>query len=246
MPIGHIFILMLENQNASVTFGAQTPVPYLAQTLPAQGAMLPNYYGIGHASLDNYIALISGQAPNVKTQLDCPLFAEFVPVQQGLDAHGQALGQGFVYPNMVKSLPDQLEAKGLTWKGYMEDMGKDPARERATCGHPAVGTEDHTLIAWQIKQGILSPDEARTSPHKNVITRAVGNRDYVQVDTSIVRVEPGDRYLLCSDGLHGYLHQEEIADLVDIGGDNAVRAFIDLANLRGGRDNITAVLLEVD
>ena len=107
-------------------------------------------------------------------------------------------------------------------------------------------TEDHTLIAWQIKQGILSPDEARMSPHKNVITRAVGNRDYVQVDTSIIRVEPGDRYLLCSDGLHGYLHQEEIADLVDIGGDNAVRAFIDLANLRGGRDNITAVLLEVE
>ena len=80
----------------------------------------------------------------------------------------------------------------------------------------------------------------------NLSNRAVGNRDYVQVDTSIIRVEPGDRYLLCSHGLHGYLHQEEIADLVDIGGDNAVRAFIDLANLRGGRDNITAVLLEVE
>jgi protein phosphatase len=107
-------------------------------------------------------------------------------------------------------------------------------------------TEDHTLIAWQVKQGILSPDEARFSPHKNVITRAVGNRDYVQVDTSIVKIEPGDRYLLCSDGLHGYLHTEEIPDLVDIGGENAVRAFIDMANLRGGRDNITAVLVEID
>ncbi|MEZ4298760.1 MAG: protein phosphatase 2C domain-containing protein [Polyangiaceae bacterium] len=107
-------------------------------------------------------------------------------------------------------------------------------------------TEDHTLIAWQIKQGILSPDEARRSPHKNVITRAVGNRDYVQVDTSLVRVEPGDRYLLCSDGLHGYLQTDEIPDLVDIGGENAVQAFIDLANLRGGRDNITAVLVEID
>jgi len=107
-------------------------------------------------------------------------------------------------------------------------------------------TEDHTLIAWQIKQGILSADEARFSPHKNVITRAVGNRDYVQVDTSLVRVEPGDRYLLCSDGLHGYLQDEEIVDLVDIGGENAVRAFVDLANLRGGRDNITAVLVEID
>ena len=66
-------------------------------------------------------------------------------------------------------------------------------------------TEDHTLIAWQIKQGLISADEARTSPHRNVITRAVGNRDYVEVDTSVVAVEAGDRYLLCSDGLYGYL-----------------------------------------
>ena len=50
----------------------------------------------------------------------------------------------------------------------------------------------------------LAPDEAKTSPHRNVITRAVGNRDYVEVDTAVISVEPGDRYLLCSDGLHGY------------------------------------------
>src|SRR5262245_19739049 len=56
-------------------------------------------------------------------------------------------------------------------------------------------TEDHTLIAWQIKQGLISPDEARMSPHRNVITRAVGNRDYVEVDTSVYSVEEGDRYL---------------------------------------------------
>ena len=72
-PIRHVFVLMLENQNAAVTFSGRPPSPYLAQTLPARGALLPNYYGIGHASLDNYIALISGQAPNEKTQLDCPL-----------------------------------------------------------------------------------------------------------------------------------------------------------------------------
>jgi protein phosphatase len=107
-------------------------------------------------------------------------------------------------------------------------------------------TEDHTLIAWQIKNGLISPDEARLSPHRNVITRAVGNRDYVEVDTSIVSVEAGDRYLLCSDGLHGYLRsEEEIAGIAARGGDIAVDMFIDLANRRGGRDNITAVLVEV-
>ena len=105
-------------------------------------------------------------------------------------------------------------------------------------------TEDHTLIAWQIKQGLISEEEARTSRHRNVITRAVGNRDYVQVDTSAVEVELGDVFLLCSDGLHTYLAPEEVPDLALSGGLLAVRAFIDLANIRGGRDNITAIVVE--
>src|SRR6185312_12176491 len=146
-PIRHVFVLLLENQNAGDTFGSRPLAPYLAKTLVAQGAFLPNYYGIGHASLDNYVALVSGQAPNERTQLDCPLFADFVQRQPGLDAHGQVLGLGCVYPDIVKTLPDQLEAAGLTWKGYMEDMGNDPKRERATCGHPRIGTRDYTLIA---------------------------------------------------------------------------------------------------
>jgi protein phosphatase len=107
-------------------------------------------------------------------------------------------------------------------------------------------TEDHTLIAWQIKQGIISADEAKSSPHRNVITRAVGNREYVEVDTHIVPTQPGDRYLLCSDGLHGYFDDpREIAEIAALGGDFAVQRFIDLANERGGRDNITAILVEV-
>jgi serine/threonine protein phosphatase PrpC len=107
-------------------------------------------------------------------------------------------------------------------------------------------TEDHTLIAWQIKQGIISSDEAKVSPHRNVITRAVGNREYVEVDTLVVPTQPGDRYLLCSDGLHGYFEDpDEIALIAELGGDAAVTRFIDLANERGGRDNITAVLVEV-
>lgn len=107
-------------------------------------------------------------------------------------------------------------------------------------------TEDHTLIAWQLREGIITEEEALRSPHKNVITRAVGNRDYVQVDTSVVQLSPGDRYLLCSDGLHGYLAGPEIPEIVALGGDYAVDTFIDLANSRGGKDNITAVLVEID
>lgn len=106
-------------------------------------------------------------------------------------------------------------------------------------------TEDHTLIAWQLKQGLITEQEAKHSKHKNVITRAVGNRDYVQVDTNVLDLELGDQYLLCSDGLHGYLREHEIPEIAASGGQVSVQRFIDLANHRGGRDNITAVLVEV-
>jgi serine/threonine protein phosphatase PrpC len=106
-------------------------------------------------------------------------------------------------------------------------------------------TEDHTLIAWQVKQGLISPEEAKTSPHRNVITRAVGNREYVEVDTTVVSMAPGDRFLLCSDGLHGYVELDEIAAVAALGSEQAVERFIEIANGRGGRDNITAILVEV-
>ena len=107
-------------------------------------------------------------------------------------------------------------------------------------------TEDHTLIAWQLKQGLITPQEALRSPHKNVITRAVGNREYVQVDTRCVPLAPGGRFLLCSDGLHGYLKDEDIPTIVELGGAATVERFIKLANERGGKDNITAILVEID
>jgi protein phosphatase len=107
-------------------------------------------------------------------------------------------------------------------------------------------TEDHTLIAWQLKQGLITPQEAKKSPHRNVITRAVGNRDYVQVDTGLVKLARGDRFLLCSDGLHGYLRETDIAPIVALAGEESVKKFIGLANERGGKDNITAILVEID
>jgi hypothetical protein len=143
-PIRHVFVLLLENQSESTTFGQSSAAPYLARALPALGARLPQYYGIGHASLGNYVALISGQAPNHETQLDCAIFSEFRPAAASLDAHGQLAGYGCAYPALVRTLPDQLEKAGLTWRAYLEDMGNNPAREPATCAHVAVGTPDNT------------------------------------------------------------------------------------------------------
>ena len=103
-------------------------------------------------------------------------------------------------------------------------------------------TEDHTLVAWQLKQGIITEAEAARSPHRNVITRAVGSREYVQVDTGFFEVQPSDAFMLCSDGLHGYLQDDEIPDVIDMGPKGAAERFIQMANSRGGRDNITAVV----
>lgn len=146
-PIRHVFVLLLENQADDITFAKNSPAPYLSGTLTARGARLTQYYAIGHASLDNYIALISGQAPNHETQLDCGVFSDFRATQAMLDEHGQLPGAGCVYPQLVRTLPDQLEGAGLTWKAYMEDMGNNPAREAATCAHVAIGARETTEAA---------------------------------------------------------------------------------------------------
>ncbi len=105
-------------------------------------------------------------------------------------------------------------------------------------------TEDHTLVNWQIQQGLITPEQAKRSKQKNVITRAVGNRDYVQVDIFHCDVLAGDVFVLCSDGLYAHVHTAEIAALVDVGGHAAVTALIDQANERGGKDNITVAIVE--
>lgn len=116
---------------------------------------------------------------------------------------------------------------------------------RVTEGRVEQMTEDHTLIAWQLKRGLITPEEARSSRQKNVITRAVGSRDYVQVDTNYVPVQAGDAFLVCSDGLHGYLSDGEIAEIMQRSPEEATLRLIQLANERGGRDNITSIAVQL-
>jgi serine/threonine protein phosphatase PrpC len=108
-------------------------------------------------------------------------------------------------------------------------------------------TEDHTLINYKVKHGMMTKAEAEKASGKNVITRAVGHKDYVQVDTADIDIAPGDRFMLCSDGLHGYFTSEgEVAELCSDGSlEECAETAIALANQRGGKDNITAVVVEV-
>jgi hypothetical protein len=142
--VKHVWIVVLENEDAASTFGSSSEAPYLAHTLTAQGMTLPNYFAVTHESLGNYIAMISGQSSNVDTQADCQVFTDLTPGPIGAD--GQAVGQGCVYPASVQTVANQLAAKGLSWKGYMEDMGNTPGQP-ATCRHPAIGAADSTQHA---------------------------------------------------------------------------------------------------
>src|SRR5689334_12387039 len=139
-PIRHVFIIVLENKNQDQTFAANSPAPYLAHTLPSMGELVPNHYGIGHESLANYVAMVSGPPPNGVTQADSPAFVNMMPGAVGSD--GVAVGQGSVYPTGVKTIADQLTSAGLTWRGYMEDMGNSFPSKPATCRHPAIGAPD--------------------------------------------------------------------------------------------------------
>lgn len=148
--IDHVFVIVLENKLFATTFGASSPAPYLADTLTRAGAFLRQYHGIGHYSLGNYIAMISGLAPTPETQGDCGRYENFV--QFGTASDGQPIGRGCIYPAHIPTLANQLVARGLTWRAYMEDMGADPMREAATCGHPVVGQPDLTEAATRTDQ----------------------------------------------------------------------------------------------
>jgi phosphatidylinositol-3-phosphatase len=142
-PIKHVWIVVLENKDYDATFGANSQAPFLANTLRAQGELLTQYYGTGHHSLDNYITMISGQPPNPQTQADCPTYSEFAGA---VGPDGVAIGQGCVYPVGAPTIGDQLEAKGLTWKQYAEDMASS-STEPKTCRHPPLGQPDQSETA---------------------------------------------------------------------------------------------------
>ena len=142
--ISHVWNIVLENEDYASTFGTPEADPYLATALPAMGALLEDYYGTGHESNDNYISLVSGQPPNPQNQADCQIFTDVVgaTLSNGIEA-----GSGCVYPATVATIGNQLTNAHKTWKAYEQDMGNDPSREAAACGHPAIGATDQTQRA---------------------------------------------------------------------------------------------------
>ena len=107
-------------------------------------------------------------------------------------------------------------------------------------------TKDHSLVGEQIRAGLLSADDSRAHRLKNIITRSVGFQETVDSDVDIRAVRTGDKFLLCTDGLSNLLEDGEIRDIVVNNElEAAVKRLVDIANERGGDDNITAILTEV-
>jgi hypothetical protein len=210
-PIKHVFIVTLENEDASSTFAPKSKAPYLAQTLRARGGFVPGYYATGHLSLDNYVSMVSGQGPNPYTQADAPLYIDFLPGTPGPD--GQYIGQGSVYPPQVKTIADQLKPP-QTWRGYMEDQANSKTGEPKTCRHPAVGSPDDTQSArvgdqyatrhnpFMYFHSIID-DQARCDANVVPLSRLKGDLEAASTTPSYSFITPN----LCHDG-----HDEPCVD----------------------------------
>jgi hypothetical protein len=170
-PVGavkHTWLIILENKSYDATFTGLNDNSYLWKTLPSQGALLKNYYGTGHFSLDNYTSLVSGQGPSPADQNDCPVYADmqgsvvtnpatkdgptndvgqfaetgapYANPLSGGAAEGANGGTGCVYPASVPTLFNQLDAAGVSWKGYAQDLGDPdataPTHDVNACGGP--------------------------------------------------------------------------------------------------------------
>ena len=106
-------------------------------------------------------------------------------------------------------------------------------------------SEDHSLVNEQIKAGMITPEEAKHSRYKNIITRSVGFEEEVQVDVMGLVAEAGDTFVLCSDGLANMLDDKELLDVVrNTKFEDTPKKLIDLANERGGDDNITVIVVQ--
>ncbi|HEY4079534.1 MAG TPA: alkaline phosphatase family protein [Burkholderiaceae bacterium] len=189
--IKHVFVITMENKNYSDSFGSSTQNPYM-QGLAKQGALLTQYYGTGHVSLDNYISMMSGQPSTAETQSDC--FNGFNDVvSAGSDAANPKVlktqnGMGCVFPKEVKTLGNQLDDVKLSWKGYMGDMGNDPTREARTCGHPKIGAIDNTQAAQAPTADVPKGDQYASRHNPFVYFHAVID-DQAYCDAHIVNLD---------------------------------------------------------
>jgi len=175
--IKHVWLIILENKSYDATFTGLNQNSYLWKTLPSQGVELTNYYGTGHFSMDNYISMVSGQAPEQDTQSDCSVANTNIGSNASIITSGANLGQvaslanaaqpsganapnganGCTYPSQTATLFNQLDAAGKTWKGYAQDLGAQAGRDDAVCGGPGTSANNPDTNPTQLSTPATFP-----------------------------------------------------------------------------------------
>lgn len=130
-------------------------------------------------------------------------------------------------------------------RGWVAHVG-DSRAYRLRDGEFSQITDDHSVVGALIRMGHITEDEAKVHPQRNEILRAIGTNEEVEVQVTPLELQPGDRYLLCSDGLSGLVPDGEIAEvLARQEPEDAVRTLVQMANLEGGNDNITVQVVSI-
>ena len=202
-PVKHVFLVVLSDQGYANTFSPVSTDRYLSKTLPKQGELINNYYAVAGSPLANDIALISGQGPTVQTASDCPTFSLVSP---GSIQAKQVLGDGCVYPASAHTLADQLTAKQLTWRAYLEGMADGPAGQQKTCRSPKLESADPNqlprpgdpYVTW--RNPFVYFDSVRLGPdcHKNDV-----DLTHLKADLKKPAKTPSLAYIVpspCNDG----------------------------------------------
>lgn len=137
--VKHVFVIALSAPSFDDAFGQGSVASYLNGTLRPKGTLLSGYETLGPSELPDYLAMVSGQAPNADTEGDCSTYSEF-PAGAAPNASGVVTGAGCIYPNTVLTIGDQVTAAGHTWRGYIEDMSPE------TCVHPNSDAVDNAPL----------------------------------------------------------------------------------------------------
>ena len=207
--IKHVWLIILENKSYDATFSGLNQNTYLWKTLPAQGVLLKDYYGTGHSSQDNYLSMVSGQAPEEDTQEDCSVSDKLIGPNSDILHSGSLLtdknyGQmnspanasqpsganaplgtnGCTYPTDVPTLFNQFNAAGVTWKGYAQDIGGEQTPGSTQFVANTVPNREAATCA--------GPGTAANNPDTNPTNMA---GDFPAGVTTLTAAQPNDQYV---------------------------------------------------
>jgi len=215
-----------------------------------QDALLvcPGLYGVadgmgGHKAgdvasrmaVDEIIRCLNGQKPDESVLVQA--------VEQANLAIFREQAENFDLSGMGTTLTMIWEDEDRVLLGHVGDSRAYLLRE----GEMEQISEDHSMVAEMVRKGLLTAEQAKHHPYRNVITRALGSEDTVQVDVTLLDKKPGDVYLICSDGLSEYVSLAQMRDiLLSMSKDEAADQLLQLALDGGGRDNISLVIAEVE